>query len=57
MIKDAKGALICLDAENWQSLIWVGIGMFRPPSQHGKDDRSLSNLLQGSRPVRAGIKF
>ena len=35
----------------------LGMGMFRPPSRHGKDNRSLSNLQQGSQPVRAGIKF
>ena len=56
IIRDVKGALICLDAENWWSVIWVGMGMFRPQSWHGKGKRSLSSLQQGSRPVRAGIK-
>ena len=56
IIKDIKGALICLDAENWGSVIWVGMGMFRPPRRHGKDNRSFSSIQQGSQPVRAKIK-
>ena len=59
IIRDVKGALICLDAENWWLLYNLGGNgyIFRSPSWHGKGNRSLSSLQQGSRPVRAGIKY
>ena len=33
----------------------VGLGIFKPPNQHGKASNSRSSSEQGSLPVRAGL--
>ena len=55
-ISEASGPLSFLDAENWNSQMVVGLGMFKPPSRHGKANNSRSTSEQGSQPVKAGIK-
>ena len=55
IIEDIKGVLIHFNAETGDH--WVGMGMFKAPSRHGKNNRSLSSLQQGSLPFRAGIKI